>query len=268
MTIHLGLPTWNTAMLRGTLYDHRCPIEEFLSQYATQFDGVELLETFTDLPYESDMRALREIVEGVNPHFRFCPTIPRRVSHEFPLGDNYHDMREFLAAVGQLGAHLGPIVLRLPETLGPENWQTVVRFARRCPKGKRFVVHLTHADWFKKHELVFSLAEGLKDTPMNILIEDHLTLDFPFHKIVHGDHVMIRFKARSRPDIDDQRLAVWVYRLGELKGMGMKNTYFFLYEQEEMCLSVLRKMANSIRGEVKVPEKFDENADQLGFNFF
>ncbi len=264
---HLGLPTWESAMLRGTLYDHRCPIEEFLTHYVSQFDGVELHQTFTDLPYDSDMKALREIVEGVNPDFRFCPMIPRRVSHEFPLGDNYHDMREFLAAVGHLGPHLGPIVLRLPETLQPESWQTVVRFAKRCPKDKRFVVHLTHAEWFKKPEFVFLLAQGLKDTPMNILIEDDLTLDVPFHKIVHGDHVMIRFKAVSRAEIDDQRLAMWVYRLGEFKGMGIKNSYFFLYEEEEMCLDILRRMANSMGGDVRMPEKFDENADQMGFQF-
>ena len=260
---HLGLPTWESAMLRGTLYDHRCPIEEFLFHYASQFDCAELPQTFTDLPYESDMRALREVAEQANNNFRFCPWIPRRVSHEFPLGDNYHDMREFLAAVGELGPHLGPIILKLPETFPPERWATIVRFARRCPKDKRFVVHLTHMDWFKKTDCLFALSSALRETPMNILIEDDLTRDVPFNKLISGDHVMIRFKAITKPEVDDQRLAMWVYRLGEYKGMGVKDSYFFLYEEEEMCLDILRRMANSIGGDVRIPETFDENADQM-----
>ncbi len=259
---HLGLPTWESALLQGTLYDHRCPIKEFLITYASQFDAVELQQTFTDLPYESEMEALREVVEEVNGNFRFCPLIPRRVSHEFPLGDNYHDMREFLAAVGHLGKHLGPIVLRLPETFQPENWKAIVRFARRCPKEKRFVVHLTHMDWYKKTECLIPLVEALKETTMNIMIEDNQSHDFPTEKLLGGDHLMVRFKGRQSPQ-DEQRLAMWVYKLGEYKGYGIKNSYFFLYEQEEMCLEILRKMATSMGGNVHVPEPFDENADQL-----
>ncbi len=265
--IHLGLPTWESALLRGTLYDHRCPIDEFLFHYATQFDAVELSVTFNDLPYESDMKGLKEVVEEANENFRFCPIIPRRVSHEFPLGDNYHDMREFLAAVGTLGVHLGPIVLRLPETFQPENWPAIVRFARRCPKDKRFVVHLTHMDWFRKTECLFPLAAALKETTMNILIEDDFTRELPLEKIIGGDHLMIRFKGRQKLEQDDQRLAMWVYRLGEYKAYGIKNSYFFLNEEEEMCLDILRRMASSIGGDVRVPEKFDENADQMGFKF-
>lgn len=260
--MHLGLPTWESALLQGTLYDYRCPIDEFLFHYASQFDAVELSQTFTDLPYESDMKSLREVVESVNENFRFCPIIPRRVSHEFPLGDNYHDMREFLAAVGQLGPHLGPIVLRLPETFQPENWRAIVRFARRCHKDKRFVVHLTHMDWYKKSECLLALAEELKETPMNILIEDDQTHDFPVGKLLGGDHLLVRFKGRQSPN-DEQRLAMWVYKLGEFKGYGIKNSYFFLKEEEEMCLGILRKMATSMGGNVRVPEPFDENADQL-----
>jgi uncharacterized protein YecE (DUF72 family) len=265
--IHLGLPRWESALLRGTLYDHRCPIEEFLFHYASQFDCAELQETFDDLPYESDMRALREVVEKTNPGFRFCPWIPRRVSHEFPLGDNYHDMREFLAAVGELGPHLGPIVLKLPETLPPESWMKIVKFARRCPANKRFVVHLTHAEWFKKTEYLRELARELSQTPMNILLEDDLSLDVPFHELITGDHVMIRYKSVTKPELDQQRLATWVDRLGEYRRMGIQDSFFLLYEEEEMCLDLLRKLAGSMGGAVKVPEKYDENADQTSFEF-
>jgi uncharacterized protein YecE (DUF72 family) len=266
--VHLGLPTWESALLKGTLYDHRCPIDEFLFHYASQFDAVELHQTFTDLPYDSDMENLRAVAEEANREFKFCPLIPRRVSHEFPLGDNYHDMREFLAAVGRLGPHLGPIVLRLPETMSPESWQTVVRFARRCPKDKRFVVHLTHMDWFKKPECLHALANGLRETPMNILIEDDPALSGVHPgKLLGGDHLMVRFKGKGTMGADEERLAMWVYRMGEYRGHGIKNVYFFLNEEEEMCLNVLRKMATSIGGNVRIPEKFDENADQTSFSF-
>lgn len=265
--ISLGLPTWESALLRGTLYDHRCPIEEFLPHYARQFDVVELSGTFTDLPYASQIRKLREEVEKINADFRFCPWIPRRVSHEFPLGDNYHDMREFLAAVGNLGPQLGPIILRLPESLPPESWMSVVRFARRCPKDKHFVVHLTHADWLKKNELLSELVRHLRETPMNVLIEDHPTLELPLPLLIFGEEIFIRFRGIAKPEIDHERLAMWVYRLGEYRALGIKKVRFILKEQEEMGLGILHAMAKSLGGIVRVPQNFDENAFQKSFEF-
>ncbi len=264
--IHLGLPTWESALLQGTLYDYRTPIHEFLSLYASQFDAVELSSTFNDMPYESEVQKLREVVEVVNPDFKFCPIIPRRVSHEFPLGENYHDMKEFLETLSFLGPHLGTVVLRLPETFQPENWKTILRFARRCPKDKRFAVHLTHMDWYKKIECLLPLVHALKETPMNILIEDNQTHDFQTEKLLGGDHLMIRFRGRQSP-LDEQRLAMWVDKLGKFKGYGIHSAHFFLYEEEEMCLGILRKIATSVGGKVRIPEMYDENADQRSLPF-
>lgn len=264
--VRLGMPTWESLKLQGTLYDYRTPIEDYLRLYAAQFDCVEYQQSFADTPSESTVRKLKDIV-SINPRFRFCPIIPRRVSHEFPLGENYFDMKEFLETFSLLGEHLGPVVLRLPEIFAPEKWKTIVKFIKRFPEEKRVVVHLTHAEWFKKTECLFALASDLKGTRASILINDDMTSELPVTKLLSSDHLMIRFHCHSKLGQDDQRLAMWVYRLGEYKAYGIKNSYFFLYEEEEMCLALLRKMANSIGGDVRVPEKFDENADQTSFKF-
>lgn len=265
-SVRLGLPTWESAKLQGTLYDFETPIEEFLKIYSSQFDCVEYHQSFSDLPYESEMRKLKEIVQH-NVNFRLCPVIPRRVSHEFTLGENYFDMKEFLHTVSILTNNLGPIILRLPETLAPEAWASVVRFVKRFPAEKRVAVHLTHAEWFKKTNCLFSLVEGLKGTVGSILIDDDYTVPLPVERLLCGDQLLVRFHGRPKIGQDEDRLAMWVYKLGEYKGYGIKNSYFFLYEEDEMCLPILKKMANSIGGEVRVPEKFDVNSNQTSFSF-
>jgi uncharacterized protein YecE (DUF72 family) len=111
--------SWEIAKLCGSLYDHGPPINEYLKNYAAQYDSVEYHDSFLDIPSRNTMRALRAEVEKVNHHFQFCPVIPRRISHEFNLGEKLFDLKEFLDAIHELGPHLGPCILGLPETLSP-----------------------------------------------------------------------------------------------------------------------------------------------------
>jgi uncharacterized protein YecE (DUF72 family) len=263
--VRLGTPTWETTKFKGTLYDFDTPVDEFLKAYASQYDTVEFLQSFFDSPSERVMKELRSEVEGVNKNFRFCPVIPRRISHEFEWGENIYDLKEFIEAIDCLGPHLGPCILRLPEIIAPEKWKTLLKFIKIWPVEKRLAIHLTHAEWFKKTETWSPLVKELTGTNVSILIEDRIELPVRAEKLLTSDHLILRYFGRLNQD--DQRLALWVYKLGEFKGYGVKDSFFILHEQEEMCLSLLRRMANSMGGNVRIPSSFDLNTKQTSFLF-
>lgn len=265
--VRLGMQTWESAKFKGTLYDFDTPIDEFLNVYASQYDSVEFHESFFDLPSERKMEALRLKVENVNKNFKFCPVIPRRISHEFPLGENVFETKEFIESINQLGDHLGPCILRLPETLSPMQMRSLDKFFKVWPSDKRVAIQFTNLEWIKKPSFLNLVAKEIQGTLFSILIEDRIEHEIDFGKLVASDHLIVRFFGRPSMNQDEQRLAMWVYRLGEYKGYGVKNPYFFLYEQEEMCLSILRKMANSMGGNIRVPSSFDQNSKQMGFSF-
>lgn len=265
--IRLGTKSWESVKYCGTLYDHDTPIEEFLELYASQYDSVEYMDSFTDVPSERRVKELRERIEKSNPDFQFCPLMPRRISHEFPLGENKFDLKEFQENIRHLGPHLGPIILRLPETFSPRDINILLKFLKLWPTDLRLSIHVTNGEWFKKMDGFNLLVKSITGTKTSILIEDRIELPMDAGKLLSSDHLIVRFFGRPNLNQDEDRLAKWVSKLGEYKGFGIKNPYFFLYEQEEMCLSLLRKMAIAIAENVRVPESFDVNSKQMGFSF-
>lgn len=262
----LGMRSWESAKLCGSLYDHGTPIDEYLKNYAAQYDSVEYHDSFLDLPSESRMRALRAEVEDVNPNFQFLPVIPRRVSHEFALGENKFDLDDFILAIKELGPHLGPCILRLPETFSPMQMKQLDKFYEVWPKDKKVAIQFTHLDWFKNPMFMTLVAKDIEGTNISIVIEDRLEAPMDASKLLSSSHLIVRFFGRLSEQ-DESRVAMWVYRLGEYKGYGVKHSYFTLYEHEEVCLNMLKKMAKSIGGNVRVPQSFDVNSKQMGFGF-
>lgn len=259
--LRLGLPTWESHKLRGTLYDYHSPIQDFLKIYSAQFDAVELHQSFHEIARADWEKMTDEVRE--NKNFRFYPMIPRRISHESTLGENYFELKEFLDGLSSFGSHLGTSILRLPETFAPSSWKMLLRFLTKLPTDKRFAVHLTHMDW-SKGEHIHYLVRALQGSPISILIEDNYTLSLPVERLLSTDQLIVRFFARPGLAHDEQRLAMWVHKLAQYQDFGVKEAAFFLYEQEEMCLGILRKMADSL-GQVRIPQKFDANAEQISF---
>lgn len=263
--IRLGVPTWETAKFKGTLYDFDTPIDEYLMAYAAQYDSVEYHPSFFDAPSERRMDELRKQVEEVNKNFHFLPVIPRRISHELAAYEREYELKEFNEALNCLGPHLGPVILRLPETVAPDQWKSLMSFFKLWPQDKRLAVQLTHVEWYKNLKPWQGLVSAIRDTKISILFEDRMELTADPTRLLTSDFFIVRFFGRLNPD--DQRLPHWVYRLGEYRGMGIRDSYFILNEEEEMCLPILRRMASSLGGNVHVPSPFDQNAKQTSFQF-
>lgn len=258
--IRLGLKTWDEDKLRGTVYDERSSEHDFLALYAKQFDTVELHATYYENPTPYDVMRLKKKVEDVNPNFRFCPLVPRVISHESVLNPKTRDFNQFLYALENFDEHLGSVILQLPESFASQQLGTLRNFLACWPGEIPILLDFRHRSWFDNRSFD-SLLKG----NVGLLVTDDIGLEKNHERFVTGENLAVRFIGRSKLERDDQRLALWIYRMNEFGAMGIRNTSFFYYEQPELCLGTLQKMAKSIGGRVRVPEAYDKESDQLAF---
>lgn len=258
-SIRLGMKTWDESLLRGTVYHEKALEQDYLPTYASQFDTVEVHETFLNMPSPYDTDRLKRKVEKINPNFRFCPLVPRVLSHETKLSTQTKHLDHFLYALEGFDQHLGACILQLPETFAPTDVAVLKNFLRSWPREVRLMIDFRHKQWFSHKALWTDL---LKDN-IGLFITDDIGLEKNYERYITGDNLGVRFIGRSKLGGDDQRMALWVYRMNEFGAMGILDSYFFLYEQPEMCLGLLNRMANSIGGKTRVPKPYDVASDQL-----
>jgi uncharacterized protein YecE (DUF72 family) len=121
------------------------PKNERLREYARRLTAVEGNTTFYASP---SLETVRRWAGETPETFRFCPKIPRAISHESRLLDAEPQTEAFLTAIRALGPRLGPLMLQLPPAFGP-SWLDMLRdYLKRLPGDVRIAVEVRHPDWF------------------------------------------------------------------------------------------------------------------------
>jgi uncharacterized protein YecE (DUF72 family) len=80
--------------------------------------------------------------------FRFCPKIPKAISHNGKLVDTTERANEFVNVMRPLAARLGPMFLQLPPSYSPRLMADLAKFLDEFPKDVRLGVEVRHLDWF------------------------------------------------------------------------------------------------------------------------
>jgi uncharacterized protein YecE (DUF72 family) len=88
-----------------------------LTRYAARFTAVEINSTF-HRSHRADTFA--RWADAVPDDFRFAVKMPKSISHELRLVDAGNLLRRFCEETGNLGTHLGPLLLQLPPALAFE----------------------------------------------------------------------------------------------------------------------------------------------------
>jgi uncharacterized protein YecE (DUF72 family) len=81
--------------------------------------------------------------------FRFCPKIPKAISHEGKLKDNIDRALEFANVMRGLGTRLGPMFLQLPPRFIPNLLADLQTFLSLWPRDLRLAIEVRHLDWFE-----------------------------------------------------------------------------------------------------------------------
>jgi uncharacterized protein YecE (DUF72 family) len=80
--------------------------------------------------------------------FRFCPKLPRAISHAGKLEGNIPPARRFCEVMSQLGERLGPMFLQLPPRYPPGLLDDLATFLSAWPAGIQLAVEVRHLAWF------------------------------------------------------------------------------------------------------------------------
>lgn len=199
MNFYIGCPIWSWKGWVGNFYPEGTKPSEFLHEYTRRLTTVEGNTTFYAVPAQ---KTLEGWVEEMPPTFRFCPKVPKAISHEGKLMDNIERAREFIDIMSQLGTRLGPMFLQLPPRYSPKLLGDLQAFLDAWPTEVRLAVEVRHLDWFDSpHDE--ALNEVLtKHNMARVTIDTRPIRDLNGDEILAGSVYQSLVEARERkPDV-------------------------------------------------------------------
>jgi uncharacterized protein YecE (DUF72 family) len=145
MKVYIGCPIWSFKGWVGNFYPGGTKSGDFLREYARRLTTIEGNTTFYAVPAA---KTIESWVEQTPEIFRFCPKIPKAISHEGKLADSIGRAQEFVNVMRPLGPRLGPMFLQLPPRYSPRLIEDLVQFLGDFPNDVRLGVEVRHLDWF------------------------------------------------------------------------------------------------------------------------
>ena len=111
MRVLVGTSGYSYKEWKGTFYPSDLPAAKMLPFYATQFDTVEINNTFYRMP---EAKTVAKWATEVPEQFVFVLKAPQRITHQKRLAGAEDDVRFFFEAAAELGPKLGPVLFQLP----------------------------------------------------------------------------------------------------------------------------------------------------------
>ena len=143
MGLYLGCPIWSFKGWVGNFYPAGTKPADYLHEYARRLTTIEGNTTFYAVPAQ---KTIAQWVAETPETFRFCPKIPRAISHDGDLADHLPAAQQFIEIMSQLGVRLGPIFLQLPPHYSPSRFADLKTFLAAWPREIRLGVEVRHPD--------------------------------------------------------------------------------------------------------------------------
>ncbi|NRB42380.1 MAG: DUF72 domain-containing protein [Pseudomonadales bacterium] len=145
MLYYLGLPLWSHKAWRGNFIPAATGSSDALGQYASVFNSVEGNTSFYAMPSVANIDLWQQQSPG---GFRFVFKFPRLISHDAQLKHSQNQCTAFLKRIQPLKAKLGPLMLQLPASFGPESLNDLEVFIRQLSMEYQYAVEVRHGAFF------------------------------------------------------------------------------------------------------------------------
>ena len=201
--VRLGTCAWSFDDWRDVFYPRDLPRNRWLQFYARHFPAVEMDSTFYHLPSAKTVNHWEELA---GPGFRFCPKLPKTLSHDKRLDDPDPEIAMMRRLAGELGPSLGCALLQLPPSFQARSREekALRSFLRSWPAEIPLAVEFRHESWETPHA-----ANTLEDRNVAWVWADNFSLDeqkksgFGFLPVT-ASHLYVRllgdFRTKYGPD--------------------------------------------------------------------
>ncbi|BAU09599.1 hypothetical protein LEP3755_00700 [Leptolyngbya sp. NIES-3755] len=237
MTFRIGCAIWAYKPWVGDLFPPKSKPSDFLNLYSRRFTCVEGNTTFYSIP---DRKMVDRWKSETPSGFKFCPKLPKTLTHSGKLAASISGALEFLELMQRLDDRLGVIFAQLPPKYSPANFNDLETFLRGW-KGAELALEVRHQEWFKEpyrtqlNELLKELNIGrvLLDTRPIYECDDDPQLEserkkprVPLQPDITAPFSLVRYI--SHPDINQVYLEEWVKWIDRTLQQGTE-VYFFVH---------------------------------------
>lgn len=226
---YIGCPIWSHKEWVGSLFPPRTPSSDFLRIYSRKLSTVEGNTTFYAVPGAETIARWRA---ETPPEFRFCPKIPREISHSPALEATREPTQAFVTRMQGLGERLGPIFLQLPPHFGPTHLKRLTTWLDFWPEGTQLAVEVRHPAFFEKeHALALNTllnqhqaARVMMDTrPIRVGPAEEQGMlqarerkpDLPVQPVITADFAFLRYIGHTSSEINAPFLDTWASKLAQ-----------------------------------------------------
>ncbi|HZY42167.1 MAG TPA: DUF72 domain-containing protein, partial [Anaerolineae bacterium] len=199
VNFYIGSAVWAHKDWVGNFFPKGTKQADFLREYSKRLTAVEGNTTFWATP---SAETVRRWAEDTPAYFRFCPKLPRNVSHAGQLMAHLDETRRFVELMRNLGTRLGPLFLQLPPRYSPRLINDLTKFLDAWPREVRLAVEVRHLDWFTTpyHEQLNTLLRA--HDVARVLIDTRPIRDLPEAQIEDGKVQVLMAQAQERkPDV-------------------------------------------------------------------
>jgi len=272
--LYVGCPIWSFKGWVGNFYPKGTRPADFLFQYARRLTDIEGNTTFYAVPSK---QTLENWVENTPDTFRFCPKVPKVISHEGKLADNIDRAMGFVDVMRQLGTRLGPMFLQLPPRHSPNLLPDLQAFLSAWPSDVNLAVEVRHLDWFDSpHDEALNqllsahnMARVTIDTrPIRSLQDDKLLVGSAYESLLEArerkpnvpvvpkrtsDFVFVRYIGHPDMEINRPFLEEWGSYFSEQIKSGA-DVYVFCHSPDNLIAPYLcKELHQLVAKEVDIP---------------
>jgi uncharacterized protein YecE (DUF72 family) len=195
----IGSAVWAHQGWVGNFFPKGTKQADYLREYAKRLTTVEGNTTFWATP---SVETVLRWAQDTPANFRFCPKLPRSVSHAGQLMPHLSEAQRFVDLMRNLGTRLGPMFLQLPPRYSPKLNNDLQKFLAAWPREVKLAIEVRHLDWFgEPHHSVLNDLLRAHDVA-RVLIDTRPIRNLPDAKIEGGKvQVLVEQAQERKPDV-------------------------------------------------------------------
>lgn len=241
MNFAIGCAVWGHKSWVGELYPKGSKAAEFLQLYAQRFRIVEGNTTFYAVPNQD---TIAQWVSQMSPGFKFCPKLPRQITHNGLLEPSISKALKFVEQMQGLGEHQGPIFAQLPPNYQPSLLDDLAAFLEALSSTQTsLALEVRHADWFQEPHASYlnSLLQQLNigrvilDTRPAYIRSENFSEPVeprkpkvPVQPVMTAPFTLVRFISHPDQAVNQPLMEEWVSWIDKWLNLG-KSIYFFVH---------------------------------------